>query len=230
LSYGFNEKVTLFARVPFSVRRLETSAVGEETATVHTHGLSDPELFAQVRLWASSIGSSVGRRASLSLTAGAKAPWGENDVRRDGGRVDEHAQPGTGSTDAFGSLAFLYLFDRHSALFASAGYRHTGTNELGYRYGRTLLANLAYEHKLGPRLDGVIEANFRNAARDEVDAQRDPDTGGSLLYLTPRLLVDAGHGLVVRAAVQIPVLRDLNGFQKERAVVNVGLTYVFGNR
>jgi hypothetical protein len=55
----------------------------------------------------------------------------------------------------------------------------------------------------------------------------DDGTGGSLLYLTPRLLVDLGRGLMLRAGVQIPIVRDLNGYQKERAVANVGLTWIF---
>lgn len=92
-------------------------------------GLSDPEIYGQLRLWASPITSAVGRRASLSLVAGVKTSWGESDVREDGARVGEHAQAGTGSTDAFGSLVFLYLIDRQSAVFVSTGYRGTGSND-----------------------------------------------------------------------------------------------------
>ncbi len=229
VSYGFSERFMLNARVPVSVRDLEMSMPGEETETVHTSGLSDPEIYAQLRLWASPLTGPLGRRASLSLVAGVKTPWGENDVQEDGGRVDEHAQPGTGSTDAFGSLALLYLIDGKSALFASTGYRGTGANDFGYRYGSSFTANLAYEHKLGSRLDGVLELNFRHASRDRVDADGtlDDDTGGALLYLTPRLLVHLGGGFVLRASAQIPTIKDLNGYQKERVVANVGLTYLF---
>jgi hypothetical protein len=228
VSYGFNDRFTLFARVPYSVRDLTGTAPGEEPTSTHTSGLSDPEIYAQIRLWASTLRGGLGRRASLSLNAGVKTPWGRNDIQQDGERVDEHAQSGTGSTDVFGSLAFLYLVDRSSAVFASSGYRHTGDNDFGYRYGSTFLANIAYEHKLGSVLDGAVELNFRHAQRDRVDATGalDEDTGGSLLYVTPRLLASLGHGLVLRAAVQIPLARDLNGFQKERAVANVGLTYL----
>jgi hypothetical protein len=228
VSYGFNDRFTLFARVPYSVRDLTGTAPDEEATSAHTSGLSDPEIYAQIRLWASTLRGGLGRRASLSLNAGVKTPWGRNDIQQDGERVDEHAQSGTGSTDVFGSLAFLYLVDRSSAVFASSGYRHTGDNDFGYRYGSTFLANVAYEHKLGSVLDGVVELNFRHAQRDRVDATGalDEDTGGSLLYVTPRLLASLGHGLVLRAAIQIPLARDLNGFQKERAVANVGLTYL----
>jgi hypothetical protein len=227
-SYGFNEQVTLLARVPYSVRNLTSSAVGEEPERTHTQGFSDPEIYGQLRLWASRLGAGLGRRSSLSLNAGVKTPWGANEVQHDGERVDEHAQPGTGSTDFFGSLAFLYLVDKESAVFASSGYRHTGENDHGYRYGSSFIANVAYERKLAKVLDGVIELNFRHAQKDRVDAEgaADDDTGGSLLYVTPRLLVSLGGGVVLRLAGQIPVARALNGFQTERAVANVGLTYL----
>jgi hypothetical protein len=228
-SYGFSDRFSLTARVPASWRTLDTTEAGEEPTTVHTSGLSDPELYGQVRLWASHLTGSVGRRSSLTLVGGVKTPWGENDVQQNGERVDEHAQPGTGSTDVFGSLAFLYLIDPSSALFVSSGYRHTGENDFGYRYGSSFTANVSYEHKLGGRVDGVLELNFRHAQKDQVDAEGslDDDTGGSLLYVTPRVLVSLGHGLVLRAGAQIPVAKSLNGYQTERAVANVGLTYLF---
>ena len=91
------------------------------------------------------------------------------------------------------------------------------------------LANLGYERKLGRLVDAAAELNFRSAGRDRVDqpGTLDPNTGGSVLYLTPRVILDLGKGLVGRLAVQVPVYRDLNGDQTERAVANVGLTYLF---
>ena len=165
IAYGFAERFTLFARVPYSVRDLEPIEAGEPGETVHTNGLSDPELYGQVRLWASPLSSGVGRRTSLSLVAGVKTPWGQNDVQQDGERVDEHAQPGTGSTDVFGSLALLHLIDERSALFVSGGYRHTGENDFEYRYGSSFTANVAYERKLSRVFDSVLELNFRTRRR-----------------------------------------------------------------
>ena len=60
----------------------------------------------------------------------------------------------------------------------------------------------------------------RGGQRLEEHAQ--PGTGatdlvGSLAFL-----------YLLRAAVQVPTLRRLNGFQRERSVVNVGVTYVLG--
>ena len=108
-------------------------------------------------------------------------------------------------------------------------YRHTGTNDFGYRYGSSTLANLGYERKLGGIWDAALELNYRDAGRDQIDAggELDPNTGGRLLYVTPRVMLDMGKGLVGRLAVQVPVYKSLNGDQRERAVANVGVTYLF---
>jgi hypothetical protein len=169
-------------------------------------------------------------RSSIYLVFGVKTDWGVNDASRDGERLDEHVQPGTGATDWFAGLSGSYQVNPRSAIFASAQYRQTGRNDFGYRYGRVQLLNLAYEHKLGGRWDAVLEANYRRAGRDQVDElqELDPDTGGSIMYLTPRLLFDAGRGWVVRASAQLPLSQSgLNGEQHEKTVFNVGLTYLF---
>ena len=111
-----------------------------------------------------------------------------------------------------------------------AQYRGTGRNDFGYRYGSALLLNVAYEHKLGGRWDAVIEANYRDSAYDQMDraGTLDPDTGGSMLYVTPRILFDAGRNWVVRGSAQLPLSQSgLHGVQHEEPVWNIGITRLF---
>jgi hypothetical protein len=107
--------------------------------------------------------------------------------------------------------------------------RLPGANDFGYQYGDISLLNFAYERKLTANLDSVLELNYRHAGRDRVDdsGSYDPDTGGSILYLTPRVLVNVG-GVVLRFAAQIPVSESLYGVQDEKPVYNVGFTRSFG--
>jgi hypothetical protein len=63
-SYGFGERFGLSVRVPYSVRTLDTRPAGAETETVDTRGLSDPEVYGQLRLWASPLNPALGRRTS----------------------------------------------------------------------------------------------------------------------------------------------------------------------
>lgn len=228
LSYSIAERVVLVARIPYSFRNLTTTTAAD-SSTVATHGLSDPEFYALFRLWSSSFGPRLGRRAWISAVAGVKTPWGQNDVRQAGERVDEHEQPGTGSTDVFGGLAGIYLFDESSSMFASAQYRGTGRNSFGYKYGNLTTANLAYERKLAEQLDAVLELNFRHSGSDQVDfgGELDPNTGGNILYVTPRLIVGLGQGIVLRLSAQIPAWKSLYGIQSEKVNFNAGLTFLF---
>jgi hypothetical protein len=227
-AYSFGERLTLVGRLPFSIRHL-TSSDESGTTTTRTNGLSDPDFTVLFRLWASPFRPGVGQRTWVSLVAGVKTPWGRNDLSENGERLDEHAQSGTGATDVYGGLSAVVQLDMQSSVFASFQYRQTGTNDHDYRYGRTTTANLAYEHKLGNAVDAVIEANWRHAEQDRIDGDgnRDPNTGGDLVYLTPRLVLDLGGGLIGRVGVQVPVVKSLYGDQTERLNVNVGLTVLF---
>ena len=227
-AYSFGERFTLVGRLPFSVRRLTSTDESGATAT-NTSGISDPDFTALFRVWASPFRPGLGRRAWVSLVAGVKTPWGKNELSEDGERLDEHAQPGTGATDFYGGLSAVVLLDFDSSLFASAQYRAPGTNAHDYRYGRVTSANVAYEHKLGRIVDAIVEANWRHAEQDVVDADgnRDPNTGGDVAYLTPRLVLDLGGGILGRVGVQIPIVKSLYGDQTERANLNVGLTVLF---
>jgi hypothetical protein len=228
-AYGISDRFGVFARLPYSERSL-TEIEDGENEHLSASGLSDPEIYGQARLWSSAFEGDVGVRTSVYAVFGVKTAWGENDASRNGERLDEHVQPGTGSTDWFAGLSGSYQLNSQSALFASGQYRHTGRNDFGYQYGRITLLNIAYEHKLGAKWDGVIEANYRDSGRDQVDGggATDPDTGGSIAYVTPRLLFDAGGGWVLRASAQIPLSNSgLNGIQDEKVVVNIGVTRLF---
>ena len=226
LGYSFSEAWTLFARLPRVDRELTELEDGESDVT-STSGMADPEIYAQRRLWSSTMDARVGVRDNVYAVFGVKTPWGENDLERDGARLDEHAQPGSGSTDWYGGLSASHLLDRKSALFASVQYRATGSNDSGYEYGDVVLANLAYERKMSARWDAVVEANYRHAGRDRVSGGgHDPNTGGELLYVTPRVLVSVGPRWVLRASVQVPAWERLNGEQDEDAVYDLGVTYL----
>jgi len=238
ISYTPSDALTLVARVPYTTRELTTEpGAGDATALDEDHGerttgrgLSDPELYALVRVWAAPFVGGLGRRAWVGVQLGVKTPWGENHLRENGERLDEHVQPGTGSTDWIAGVAGVYVLDPVSSLFGSLQHRGTGSNDFGYRYGTVSLANLGYERKLGSRVDAVLELNGRHAGKERVDADGalDPNTGGRLLYLSPKVVLNLSGSLVARVSAQIPVAKSLNGSQTERTVWGVGLTYVFG--
>lgn len=229
-AYAASERVAIFARVPYSWRDLREAEDGEVERS-KSSGFADPEVYGQIRLWSSAFEGDVGQRASLFAVVGVKTDLGKDNLQRGGERADEHVQPGTGSNDLFGGLAGSYQLNPQSALFASFQYRSTGRNDASYRYGNVWLANLAFERKLSPRLDSAIELNYRHTDRDSVDRfdVRDDNTGGSIAFVTPRVLFNIAGGWVARVSVQLPLSqRSLNGSQDEDPVINLGVTYLIG--
>ena len=64
--------------------------------------------------------------------------------------------------------------------------------------------------------------------RDEpLVGDKDPNTGGSVLYVSPRLLVKLDRTLFLRLGVQIPVVKNLFGDQDEKVNFLTGLTVRF---
>ncbi len=218
-SRTFGDRLTLVARLPFAERTITTSSEEQSLS-----GLSDPELFAHYRLSAFRPGT------WLSASLGLRPGWGRHDAVVDGVRAEQHLQPGTGAMGVEPGLSFSHLIgDTHpGTVFGSAFGRFNGRNDVGYHYGNAVIANLGYERRVGGRLDAVLETNFRYAAKDEpAPGDKDPNTGGSMLYLAPRVVVKLDRTLFLRLGVQVPIVKDLYGDQDEKVNVFTGLTVRF---
>lgn len=216
-SRTFGSRLTVVAQMPFAHRTITTAS---EEGTLS--GLSDPELLAHYRMYSTGPGSWI------SLSLGLRPGWGQNDRQLDGQRAEEHLQPGTGAAGVEPGLSFSRVVGDAGSVFGSVGGRFNGRNDAGYHYGNAAIANMGYERKLGQRLNGILEANFRSAARDEpLVGDKDPNTGGSVLYVSPRLLVKLDRTLFLRLGVQIPVVKNLFGDQDEKVNFLTGLTVRF---
>ena len=97
ISYGWHERLTLVAQVPYSINELT-----EAEEVQKANGLSDPLFFVYGRTGASKFEQGLGRLGWLWAAFSVKTPWGQNDASVDGERLDEHVQPGTGRHESRG--------------------------------------------------------------------------------------------------------------------------------
>ena len=182
VAYGVNDRLGLFARIPYSERSLtetvdgEAEELGLRTRRPRALRTGSPVVVAVPWRPRTTVERVPDRRRQDRL--------GQQRRRRGGERLDEHVQPGTGSVDEFLGVAGSYQISHESAVFASAQYRNTGRNDAGYKYGNTALLNVAYDRRLSDRWDVVLEADYRDAQHDEIDSSgaKDPNTGGSITY------------------------------------------------
>jgi hypothetical protein len=215
------DRFALLARVPYNVKEIRETPLGEATTTQTSRGLGDAEAVALIGL----AQSSSMRPATLGLVLGFSAPTGANGLRgRAGERLDEHLQPGAGAWSATGGLN-LGVSPRGSIVEAGVLARANAEGSHHYRYGNALLFNAGVTS--APR-DGwrlIAQLNGRSALRDRLpDGGRAPNTGGTVLYATPGLRWQSELGLGVETLVQIPVLQSLEGVQRERTTARIALS------
>jgi hypothetical protein len=158
---------------------------------------------------------------------GVRAPWGESERMLGGERAEEHLQPGTGAASLWAGASGAVRTGTRDHVYASLMGRWNGTNRHGYRYGDVAFANVAYQHELATYVAGVLELNARDARADREAGELAANTGGSVLYVTPRLQWQVTPSLVLRLGVQLPVAQRLRGDQQERANLVTGLTLAY---
>jgi len=175
------------------------------------------------------------RKSYFSLYGGFTLPTGKSD-EAPGGAVDRGMQPGFRSpTFTVGVSAARHIAGRFS-LFADASYE-LFTPQDAFKFGDEVRLNIAGVYGLYGRpekflskIDGVLELNLLNIARDEEEGEKLKATGGTVIYVSPGLrfsfpkLWNANLGILVK----LPAWNDLHekedqqgaeGLEKYRATV-----------
>ena len=228
------DRLTITLQAPWRFNTITEAPTGEDDATNHLNGFGDVSLTVGYVVWRDRPvlpGNWVEARLF------GKAPTGPDDLSTKG-VTDPHLQPGTGSWDWGTGLAGGHRFE-WGTFYASAAWRFNQPGALEYEYGDVGLVNLALLAPLGhllqmPVLDfasGAFEFNYRYAERDRYLGQTYADSGGSIFYVTPSLLLRLpflSGGPSIRLAVQCPLGdRYLYGQQHEGFVWSTGLLYQF---
>jgi hypothetical protein len=215
LNYGLSGRMQVMATLPYLFNRLSSS---EET--VKCNGFGDPELTFIVHAL-----SLFGDRLALALSGGARLPLGSASTKNDDGEIlDQHAQAGTGAWA--GTWGVQFIFGRQSLpLFFSTSYQVSGANGRHFRYGNVWRYNFALQYGLGAAVDLIGEVNGRYSRRDQDGDAHDPNTGGTVVYLSPGLRVNLTGTVALRVQSQIPVVDDLYGLQHEKYNFLAGLIW-----
>ena len=204
------------------------SGTGEtEILTFDPDGLTDLWLTGKYRFYRGPIGS-------LALFGGVKFPTGKFDVENsEGERVEPSATAGSGSYDGMLGLAFSrFLTSRLT--FDISGQYTLRTEADDFKLGDRIDGGVAFAYRFTediqkfPQVSAFGEANVRHLFKSEEDGERDPNTGGTALFLTPGVRVGFTENFTFTISAPLPVFQDLNGTQlKTSYKVNGALTFTF---
>jgi hypothetical protein len=214
LGYGLSSKLAAFAALPIVSRRVETE-FGEDTYT----GLGDAAFFLRGELLRRD---GAGRTFRLAGFGGLVLPTGDE------------ARTGDGSVDAFAGVIMTaastdWVFDTQ--------LQYTANGEAsGFERGDAVAVDASLQYRLLPSsfgassrslLFGVLETNLVWMDEDQIAGARNPNSGGTLAFVSPGLQF-VTRRWIAEAAVQLPVATDLNGQAPEpNATFITGMRFNF---
>ena len=250
LAYGLTDDLMISAELPFVRRdRIREGDAGAGAVDVRgtSQGIGDLSLLLKYRL-------AHGAHWGFAAIAGLKAPTGTTH-RRDlaGARFETEHQPGTGSWDPIGGLAFS-AGRGANAIDASFLYQRGTLGAQATRLGDRAEAGLAFSHRFGPveggedhddgddadgdgrhhhhhhhaALDGIIELNAEWEGRQTVAGSVDPFSGGRSLWLSPGLRYVAASDWSLSGSIGVPIYQRIRASHPDnafRASISLGRSF-----
>ncbi len=217
-SYGVTNDVQLGIALgyyaAFHPRQAELEGTDTEIVSFNPDGLTDLWLTSKWRFHKSRAGN-------FAIFGGVKFPTGRDNVRNSHGeRVEPAATAGSGAVDGMIGLAYSRWLTSRLALDASVQYIIRGKAHdfrLGDRLdgGVTLAYRLTPDIQRYPQTSVFLETNVRHLFRNEEEGESDPNSGGTVLFLSTGIRVGFSKHFAVTLAPQVPVVQDLNGRQLE---------------
>ncbi len=221
LGYGVAWNLALFAAVPYVDRRLELTQSGARRAR-SARGLGDVRLFGRYTAFKND---SPGRTFRVAPFAGIETPTGADDKTDAFGLLPASVQPGSGSWDPFAGVVASYQ-TLDFQIDAQVSYQ-ANTEANDFEFGDVARLDVSFQYRLWPRdlgrgvpgfLYGVLETNLIYQDKNRSGGADDGNSNGTRLFLVPGLQYVTKRW-IVEAAVQVPVVQDLNGTALENDTV-----------
>ncbi len=194
----------------FNLSNQEITSLGDVSITVKNF-LQDKESF-QTHMY--------------GLMGGIKFGTAEEQQDALGQTYDFDVQTGQGA-DVI-NAGFWYAHFRFPWLFyTSATYHVAGDGYQEFQAGNALIFNGTAQWAQSHTLSWYVGAEGRYADKDQFANVDDPDSGGTILFLTPGLIYTLQPDLLLNAVIKFPAIDELNGDHEETTIFSIGITYDF---
>jgi len=214
LVYGINGKLTLFGVLPYIDKELSFPAPGAGPVSRSSRGIGDTSIFLRYTLHQNDQRGSTFRLAAFG---GVKMPTGNDRETAILGLLPPPLQSGSGSWDGFGGLVTTWQ-TLDFQVDAQLSYT-VKTQANNFQAGNEARLDGSFQYRLFPRelqsgvpayVYGVLETNFIHRDKNTFMGKTDPNSGGTTIFLAPGIQY-VTRRYILEAAVQIPVVQNLNG-------------------
>jgi hypothetical protein len=223
LSYGATEDIQIGWSVGYyranDVR--EGHVDGGGTYEFHEFG----DVSGQTDQWISAkFRLSRGPGGHFSVLTGIKLPTGDDDETDESGTgsaaLEPSLQPGSGTFDVMGGVAYSVWLSERVTLDTSAQYTYR-TKEDAYKIGDLTMLGMALAYRLVedaasyPQSSVFLEINARHLQRHREHGNDVHNSGGLTLFATPGLRIGLSKNFAFTLGVAIPFLQHLHDEQQE---------------
>jgi hypothetical protein len=217
IAYGIVDDFQISAQIGYYSGNNFIDAESEDGKEAES-GIADPEGLTD--LWINAKYRLLkGAPGNLSIIGGVKLPTGKDNVHLSNGeKLEPSSQPGTGSVDWQFGLAYSRFLTSRVTTDLSAIYT-LRTEHDDFTVGDRLDLGWAMAYRLTPAIKtfpnysvfGEVNAVWLD--KDEAAGEKNPNSGGWTVYLTPGFRVRFNNNIALTVAPSFPVLQDLNGDQ-----------------
>ncbi|MCK9686734.1 transporter [Scleromatobacter humisilvae] len=255
IAYAPNDDWGLRVLVPWVDRGHSTYASAtnpvtqDQLSTAKIKGLGDLRLMAtyQGLLEERNLGLQLGIKLPTGHYGGANADGtgvvGRHPATFRGGPlstndspdnlVDTSLQPGTGTTDVIVGAYFHQAVATNIDAFVNAQYQSAFAQRLhgagqDFRVGNTTFASFGARYEANPEVVPQLQVNVSHKSADQGALADNPDSAGTVVYLSPGVTGVLGDHVQAFAFVQLPVASHLVGYQlAPRWTGSAGVSYSF---
>lgn len=225
LDHGFNQDWAVNVQLPVYSRSHGTYETYPDTTSIIN---SSSKGIGDLRVTARYQGLTADH--SSGLTFGLKLPTGEtNDTFNDGVTpLDRGLQLGTGTTDLLLGGYHFGNINRDWDYFAQATVQIALNTHKDFRPGNGLNASAGVRYMGFETFIPQLQLNTRIEKR-ESGAQADiPNSGATLLYISPGVTMPINKQMQAFGFLQVPIYQRVNGYQIEPEVLlSAGMRYSF---
>jgi hypothetical protein len=221
----------------------------DELSSVHVTGLGDVKLIGtwQGLLPEKNLGFQLGLKLptgdfggpnaqGTGLTGRHPTPFGSGPLSRNpspGNLADTSLQPGTGSTDLIVGAFYHRPVSDEVEAFGSVQYQSAIANRLhqagqDFRPGNSATVTFGARDEVMPGVVPQLQVNINHKGSDRGALADNPDSAGTVAWLSPGATVTVVGNLQVFAFAQVPLYSHLVGIQlAPRWTASTGISYGF---
>lgn len=142
--------------------------------------------------------------------------------------IDRGLQPGTGTTDLILGGYYADTLNKNWDYFAQGMFQAAINSKDQYKPGKGVNLNLGLRYMEFSSFTPQIQINARHVDHDTGANADTVSTGGTLVYLSPGIVVPINERTSVYGFVQLPIYQNVNGVQlAPRYTASLGARYAF---